>query len=189
MTKICPQENRVDAQYINMWGQEWIYWKCDAKFKNILYQDNKPIQVKDFNYMLNQGSYTLWSHQEDAKWYQSLCNLYPIVGVFGDQMHTTCNTFNTFNSNAFTTVAFSVSRHYEHCLHNRGHFEILLTKGHAKTISDIQESVGSQSKAIDDVSKAFHELIGKFAALERQQDKMQEDFSDFKSYMCTGKER
>ena len=45
------------------------------------------------------------------------------------------------------------------------------------------------TQAIDNMSKAFHELIGKFVALERQQDIMQEEFSDFKSYMCTGKER
>ena len=47
----------------------------------------------------------------------------------------------------------------------------------------------SQGKAIGDMTRAFHEIYGKFAALERQLDGVQEDFNEFKSYMCTGKER
>ena len=66
---------------------------------------------------------------------------------------------------------------------------LLTRQDYAKFKMSTVDRLDSQSQAIDDMSKAFHELIGKFAALERQQDKMQEDFSDFKSYMCTGKER
>ena len=171
-----------------MGDQEWIYWKCDAKFNNILYKEGKPLVTDNLSFMLGQNSWTAWSH-DPAKFHAAMCSQFPIIAQLGSNLLSTCATFNKIiNTDSLSSVKFSVNDG-PGCQDNEGFFEIVVPLGHNKIITDLQENANSQSKAISDMSKAFHELIGKFAALERQLDGVQEDFSDFKSYMCTGKER
>ena len=47
----------------------------------------------------------------------------------------------------------------------------------------------SQGKAIGDMTRAFHELVGKFASLERELDDVKQDFTDFRAAECKDRER
>ena len=39
------------------------------------------------------------------------------------------------------------------------------------------------------MTRAFHELVGKFASLERELDDVKQDFTDFRAAECKDRER
>ena len=53
----------------------------------------------------------------------------------------------------------------------------------------LEFSLYEKSQAIGDMTRAFHELVGKFASLERELDDVKQDFTDFRAAECKDRER
>ena len=186
MIKVCAEEKVAEAKYVNMWDQKWAVWECDAKFNNVLYKNGKPLVVDNLSFMLGYNSWSAWDN-DPYRWHSPICNDFPIIARIGDSQFSICNLFNSIRADTSNSIKFSVGEDY--CVNNSGFFEILMPIGKNTDIENNSKTIVDLTNTIVDMTKAFHGLFGKFSSLEREQDGMQKDFSDFKSAMCVGRER
>ena len=189
----CETSINVEAQRHSFLDQEWLLWRCDVKYVNILYLDNHLFYAQ--NITLQYGE-ILWSRCPRCSYPRSLGEG-PNTEIeiwFGGQRFIPLNTINTLYGKGLNDIKFSIQDDF--CSDNNGFFEVIVTLGQKSKNLEIDNNLktqhatnDAQSQAIGDMTKAFHELFGKFASLERQLDEVQGDFRDFRAAECKGRER
>ena len=190
----CETSINVEAKRQKFLDQEWLLWRCVVTAVNVLYLDNEPFYTQNITWQYGD---ILWRGCASNRcgYARSPSDGNSAIEVwYNTQRFTTVDTINTFFGTKLNGIKFSVEDTY--CRDNDGFFEVIVPLGQNQknletdnSLNLKQNAIDTQSQAIGDLTKAFHELIGKFASLERELDDVKQDFTDFRAAECKDRER